>query len=197
MTAPSTDAQLISRIQAGDRAAFGDLVDKHHDHLVRFIERRLADHNDAEDVAQETLIRAYSAIDDFRGDAKFTTWLFRIALNMVTDFRAIEARRRAVTNGAGGAWGMPQQWVAGHVDTDDPETLLSTRELGERLAHAIAGLSPDLRSVLLLREFEGHSYAEIARALHCPVTTVRSRLARAREVLASAIAADVNRQVRH
>lgn len=197
MTAPSPDAQLISRIKAGDRAAFGDLVDKYHDHLVRFVARRLGDYSDAEDVAQETLIRAYSAIDDFREDAKFTTWLFRIALNMVTDFRAIEARRRAVTNVAGGAWGMPQQWIAGHVDTDDPETLLSTRELGERLAQAIARLNPELRSVLLLREFEGLSYAEIARAVHCPVTTVRSRLARAREMLASAIAADANQQNRH
>jgi len=197
MAAPTTDAQLISRIKAGDRAAFGDLVDKYHDHLLRFVARRLGDDSDAEDVAQETLIRAYSAIDDFREDAKFTTWLFRIALNMVADFRAIEARRRAVTNGAGGAWGMPQQWIAGHVDTDDPETLLSTRELGERLARAIARLSPELRSALLLREFEGLSYAEIARALHCPVTTVRSRLARAREMLAATIEADANHQVRH
>jgi RNA polymerase sigma-70 factor (ECF subfamily) len=197
MAAPTTDAQLISRIKAGDRAAFGDLVDKYHDHLLRFVARRLPDRSDAEDVAQETLIRAYCAIDDFREDAKFTTWLFRIGLNMVTDFRAIEARRRAVTSGAGGAWGMPQQWIAGHVDTDDPETLLSTRELGERLANAIARLSPELRKALLLREFEGLSYAEIARALHCPVTTVRSRLARAREALAAAIAADANQPIRH
>ena len=197
MTAPSTDAQLISRIKAGDRSAFGDLVDKYQDHLLRFVARRLPDRSDAEDVAQETLIRAYCAIDDFRGDAKFTTWLFRIGLNMVTDFKAIEARRRAVTSGAGGEWGMPQQWIAGHVDTDDPETLLSTRELAQLLADAIAGLTPELRSALLLREFEGLSYAEIARALHCPVTTVRSRLARAREVLASTIATDDRRQVRH
>lgn len=197
MIARSSDAQLISRIKAGDREAFGDLVDKYHDHLVRFVARRLPDRSDAEDVAQETLIRAYSAIDDFRGDAKFTTWLFRIGLNMVTDFQAIEARRRAVTSGAGGAWGLPQHWIAGDVDTDDPETLLITRQLGELLADAIAGLSPELRSVLLLREFEGLSYAQIAHALHCPVTTVRSRLARARELLASAIAADVDQRVRH
>jgi len=120
MPAPSTDAQLISRIKAGDRSAFADLVDKYQDHLLRFVARRLPDRSDAEDVAQETLIRAYCAIDDFRGDAKFTTWLFRIGLNMVTDFKAIEARRRAVTSGAGGEEGKEPEVVAkGKVEGEE------------------------------------------------------------------------------
>jgi RNA polymerase sigma-70 factor (ECF subfamily) len=197
MTTPSTDTQLISRIKSGDRAAFGDLVGKYQNHLLRFLARRLPDRSDAEDVAQETLIRAYCAIDDFREDAKFPTWLFRIGLNMATDFQAIEARRRAVASGATGRWGIPLYWVEEHGNADSPEELLSARQLGQRLAAAIAGLTPDLSKVLVMREFEGLSYAEIAHALHCPVTTVRSRLARARDILAIAVSADADRIVQH
>lgn len=196
-TTPSTDAQLISRIKAGDRAAFGDLVGKYRNHLLRFLARRLPDRSDAEDVVQETLIRAYSAIDDFREDAKFPTWLFRIGLNMATDFQAIETRRRAVISGATGRWGIPLYWIEGHATADSPEALLSARQLGQRLAAAIATLTPDLSKALELREFEGLSYAEIAHTLHCPVTTVRSRLARARDILASALLADAHSIVQH
>ena len=197
MNSPATDGQLIERSKAGDRDAFGNLVDKYQDHLVRFVARRLPNRDDAQDVAQETLIRAYSAIGDFRGDAKFATWLFRIGLNMVTDFQVIEARRRALTSGAGGRWGVPQHWIEGNVDTEDPETILSSRQLAMGLAEAIAALTPELRRVLMLREFDGLSYAEIAHKMHLPVTTVRSRLARARELLQHTVEMGGSTRARH
>jgi RNA polymerase sigma-70 factor, ECF subfamily len=188
MTPTDTDAQLVERAKLGDVRAFEMLVVKYQRRIERLVGRMVRDVDVVPDIAQETFLRAYKALHQFRGESAFYTWLYRIAVNTAKKTLGDLQRDPLVFEAAG----LPSD-----DDSDEtsrlarepshdgtPETLLASKQLGEQLNAAVEALSPDLRQALLLREVEGLSYEEIAEMMSCPIGTVRSRIYRAREAIA-------------
>ncbi|RLA13906.1 MAG: RNA polymerase sigma factor RpoE [Gammaproteobacteria bacterium] len=176
------DAELVKRVQAGDKAAFDILVQKYQHKVVNLINRYVSDQTECYDIAQDAFIKAYRAIGNFRGDSQFYTWLYRIAANTAKNHLASRARKSPLYS----------------VDIDDaehyegesrlkeyttPENLLLTDEIERTVYRAIEELPDDLKSAIMLREIEGLSYEEIAEVMDCPIGTVRSRIFRARDAI--------------
>ncbi len=182
---PTPDQLLVQRVQAGDQKAFELLVAKYQRRIFRLISRFIRDSALAEDVSQETFLRAYRAIGQFRGDSEFYTWLYRIAVNTAKKAIADSARdpiiRESSTISDDG-----ETFVSGEQlsDMETPEAVLASREIARTVNAAMDALPEDLRTAIALREIEGLSYEEIAQAMRCPVGTVRSRIFRAREAIA-------------
>ncbi|MHB1667487.1 MAG: RNA polymerase sigma factor RpoE [Thiomonas sp.] len=182
---PTPDQLLVQRVQAGDQKAFELLVAKYQRRIFRLISRFIRDSALAEDVSQETFLRAYRAIGQFRGDSQFYTWLYRIAVNTAKKAIADSARdpviRESSTISDDG-----ETFVSGEQlsDMETPEAVLASREIARTVNAAMDALPEDLRTAIALREIEGLSYEDIAQAMSCPVGTVRSRIFRAREAIA-------------
>ena len=179
------DAQLIERIQNGDKQAFELLVAKYQRRVVRLISRLVRDPAEQEDIAQEAFIKAYRAIPNFRGESAFYTWLYRIAVNTAKNYLASQGRRpRTVgefqSDEDGESFGVNEVVE----DNNTPDAVLHSRQVAETVNKAIERLPSDLRMAVTLREIEGLSYEEIAQAMDCPIGTVRSRIFRAREAIA-------------
>lgn len=182
---PVGDAELVARVQAGDRAAFGLLVEKYRRKIERLIARLVRDPAEVEDLAQEVFIKAYRAIDTFRGESAFYTWLYRIALNTAKNYlmsarREVETMSTSVEDEEGERFDL----LEGQGSDETPERLLLSREIAETVQAAMEGLSEELRTAIQLRELDGLSYEEIAQLMGCPIGTVRSRIFRAREAIA-------------
>jgi RNA polymerase sigma-70 factor (ECF subfamily) len=183
------DAALVERVQRGDQRAFEMLVVKYQRRIQRLIARMVRDVDLVEDIAQETFIRAYRALPNFRGDSAFYTWLYRIAVN--TAKRALIGLKRdpLLTEAAMGAQGDDEgegSRVENELtDGETPESILASRQVADTVNEAIAALSDDLRQAITLREIEGLSYEDISELMNCPIGTVRSRIFRARESIAS------------
>lgn len=172
------DRELVERARAGERAAFDLLVERYQRRLLRLVLRLLRDQAEAEDVVQETFLRAYRALPRFRGEAAFFTWLYRIAVNGA---RNAIARRRLRS----GAHGMaPVQVPAPLPEIGTPESMLLSKQVMRAIDAALEALPLELRTAIVLREIEGLSYEEIAQIMECPLGTVRSRIFRAREAIA-------------
>ena len=188
-----TDKELVRRVRRGDAAAF-DLLYLRYQHKVQaLLARYLTRHQDVEDIAQETFIKAYRALPRFRGESAFYTWLYRIAVNTAKNHLAARPQRvQTVELDAEDADGG--ELAAALRQEDGPEDAAQSAELKEAIDAAIAALPEDLRSALTLREFNGLSYAQIAEVLDCPVGTVRSRIFRARAAVDAAIRPLVNRR---
>lgn len=188
--ARDSDAELVSRAVAGDMPAFELLVIKYQRRIQRLIGRMVRDVDLVEDIAQETFIRAYRALHQFRGDAQFYTWLYRIAVN--TAKKALMDLKRDPTVSEA-AWRTTEDddetSRPGNEPTADatPESLLAAKEIGAVVNAAMDALPPDLREALVLREIEGLSYEEIAMVMNCPIGTVRSRIFRARDAVSARI----------
>jgi len=176
------DQMLVARVQRGDKSAFDVLVLKYQHKIVKLVTRYVHDPAEALDVAQEAFIKAYRAIQGFRGESAFYTWLYRIAINTAKNHLVAEGRR-PLEHGVD--LQDPEQYEvqARLRDVDTPERLLLTDEIQRTVEQAIAELPEDLRTAIVLREIEGLSYEEIAEAMSCPVGTVRSRIFRAREAI--------------
>ena len=176
------DEELISRVQHGDKAAFDFLVIKYQHKIIQLVNRYVKDPSEAQDVAQEAFIKAYRALSDFRGDAAFYTWLYRIAINTAKNFLISRARRYSNYQ-----LDIQEIEVLGSAPQlqgiDTPEQLLLNEEIMATLNKAIEDLPEEMRVAFKLREFEGLSYEEIALAMGCPIGTIRSRLFRAREAI--------------
>jgi RNA polymerase sigma-70 factor (ECF subfamily) len=172
------DRELVERARAGERAAFDLLVARYQRRLLRLVLRLLRDQAEAEDVVQETFLRAYRALPRFRGDAAFYTWLYRIALNGA---RNAILRRRQRTGPHGVA---PSQLPAPVPEIGTPESMLLSKQVMQTIDAAMEALPLELRTAIALREIEGLSYEEIAQIMECPLGTVRSRIFRAREAIA-------------
>ncbi len=191
------DALLIDRVKRGDVKAFEMLVVKYQRRVERLIARMLRDVDLVPDVAQETFIRAYRALPNFRGESAFYTWLYRIAVNtakkamgdLQRDRLLVESARplREDENETSSARNEPS-----HVET--PEALLATQQVAQAVNTAMSELSDDLRQAITLREIEGLSYEEIADIMACPIGTVRSRIFRAREAVALRLRPLLDRQ---
>ncbi|QGX41274.1 RNA polymerase sigma factor RpoE [Permianibacter aggregans] len=182
MTGQDTDSALVARVQRGDKRAFDLLVKKYQHRLMALIGRYVRDRAEVADVAQEAFIKAYRALPNFRGDSQFYTWLYRIAINTAKNFLAAQGRRLQTID----VEGMDAEQIAdiaGPTDDASPERLLLTAELKQTIDQAMADLPEELRTALLLREYEGLSYEEIAEVMECPIGTVRSRIFRAREAV--------------
>lgn len=190
----TTDAQdadpiLVQRSLAGDQRAYGLLVLKYQRRIQRLISRFVRDADMVEDIAQETFIRAYKALHQFRGDAQFYTWLYRIAVNTAKKY-LIESKHDPLL-----AQGVPSSdeedetsWKKNEPSTDEgPEALLAAKEIAQVVNAAMEALPQELRQAVILREIEGMSYDDIALAMDCPVGTVRSRIFRAREAISQRI----------
>lgn len=181
-TERESDQLLVERAQAGDRGAFDLLVMKYRRRLMRLLKRVVRDPCDTEDVVQETFIKAYRALPYFRGDAAFYTWLYRIAVNTARNYVAAMAHRMNT-----GAVRFREQAHALDEQLSDnttPESVLASKQIALTVSAAVDALPPELRMSIVLRELDGLSYEAIAELMACPVGTVRSRIFRAREVIA-------------
>jgi len=176
------DQRLVERAQQGDKRAFDLLVLKYQHKIVKLIMRYVRDPAEALDVSQEAFIKTYRALPKFRGDSAFYTWLYRIAINTAKN-HLVAAKRRPVDFEVDLQDPESYEINARLQDNDTPERIAQREELRETVEDAIAGLPEELRVAIVLREIEGMSYEEIARAMECPVGTVRSRIFRAREAI--------------
>ena len=185
MSEEQTDEQLVARAQEGDGRAFEILVRKYQFKIVQLV-GRLVGEADSADVAQETFIKAYRALNGFRGQSAFYTWLYRIAVNTAKNHLVARSRRPA-NQDIDVADAEHTSYAAGLCDSDTPESNLLADEIRNEVTAVIRKLPPDLRQAIILREFEGLSYEEIAEVMNCPIGTVRSRIFRARESIDSVV----------
>jgi len=179
------DQALVLRAQAGEQIAYELLVRKYQSRVIQLVQR-LVGEADAQDVAQESFIKAYRALGSFRGQSAFYTWLYRIAINCAKNHLTSRSRRPATQD-----LDVADAEKYGHEehlsDFGTPEACLLADEIRFTVAAVVKKLPADLRSAITLREMEGLSYEEIAQVMDCPVGTVRSRIFRAREVIDGAV----------
>ena len=181
------DKALVARCQSGDHTAYELLVKKYQFRVARLLSRYISIETEIEDVSQEVFIKAYKAINNFRGDSEFYTWLYRIAVNTAKNHLSYKSRRKA-------EYGFDPQnteesvYELSHmVDSETPESKFAGKQMYLVLKEAIKDMPDELKEAIILREFDGLSYEDIAQAMDCPIGTVRSRIFRAREILDSVI----------
>jgi len=182
----ATDKEIIERVKGGEKEAYDLLVLKYQQRVINLISRFVKNHSDALDVSQETFIKAYRALPNFRGESAFYTWLYRIAVNTAKNHLTVQSRK--ITKSDYDVADIEQ--IEGSMSLTEqttPESLLVKDELQETILKTIENLPEDLKSAIMLREIEGLSYEEIAQVMECPVGTVRSRIFRAREMIDSKI----------
>ncbi|MES2787223.1 MAG: RNA polymerase sigma factor RpoE [Pseudomonadota bacterium] len=191
-TPADTDLMLVERTVAGDQRAFELLVLKYQRRIERLIGRMVRDTDLVEDIAQETFIRAYRALAQFRGEAQFYTWLYRIAVNTakkaLVDMKRDPTVSESALRGGGGDDEDETSAVENELTTSEtPETVLAAKEIASAVNAAMEALPEELRQAVTLREIEGLSYEEIAEVMNCPIGTVRSRIFRARESISAKV----------
>ena len=169
---------LISRARGGDREAFGALVEQYRDNVYRLAYRMCGNAYDADEAAQEAFVAAWRALPNFRGDAKFSTWLYRLTSNAAIDVMRREKRHQTVGDG---------EMMELADDADSPQETVERTEQQEAVQKALSTLSEEYREVLLLRYMEELDYAEIAEVLQLPSGTVKSRINRAKAALKAAL----------
>ena len=191
---------LVQRTLAGEQRAFELLVIKYQRRVERLIGRMVRDVDLVPDIAQETFIRAYKALGQFRGDAQFYTWLYRIAVNTAKK-QLLELKRDPLIYQAQMNAGDDDETSSQDLepnahasDGETPEAVLASKEIAEAVNAAMDALPEELRMAITLREMDGLSYEEIAQALDCPIGTVRSRIFRAREAISNRIKPMLERQ---
>ncbi|MFP5467151.1 MAG: RNA polymerase sigma factor RpoE [Gammaproteobacteria bacterium] len=195
-----SDTLLVQRTLAGEMRAYELLVLKYQRRVERLIGRMVRDVDLVQDIAQETFIRAYRALAQFRGDAQFYTWLYRIAVNtakkqlmeLKRDPLVFQSALRSAEEDETSS--HERELNQGATDSETPEAILASKEIAEAVNAAMEALPEELRMAITLREIEGMSYEEIAQALECPIGTVRSRIFRAREAISARIKPMLDRQ---
>lgn len=176
------DQELVERVQRGEKAAFDVLVLKYQHKLTQLIARYVRDPAEVLDVAQESFLKAYRALPNFRGDSAFYTWLYRIAINTAKNHLVAQSRRPP-SEDIDSNLAESYEGESDLKDQATPERLLLKDEIERTVIDAIEELPPDLKVAITLRELEGLTYEEIAEAMDCPIGTVRSRIFRAREAI--------------
>ena len=176
------ELEIILRVRAGDTDAFEALVLEHQNKVYSLALRMVGNEEDARDMAQEAFIRAFNSLASFRGESKFSVWLYRLTSNICIDCLRGRATRRTVSL----SW-EDEDGEEGELEIPDerfsPEARLERTELRESVRRGLDSLSPEYREILLLREINGLSYDEISRALNLEEGTVKSRIFRARKKL--------------
>jgi RNA polymerase sigma-70 factor (ECF subfamily) len=184
MSERNIDQALVERVQKGDKTAFDVLVVKYQNKIIQLVNRYVRDPDEAMDVAQEAFLKAYRAIERFRGDSAFYTWIYRIAINTAKN-HLVATSRRPPGDDIDAQEAEQYEGAAGLKEYDTPERLLLKDEIQATIARAIDSLPDDLKTAITLRELEGMSYEEIAQTMECPIGTVRSRIFRARDAIDS------------
>jgi len=187
MSEREKDNVLVLRVQRGDKVAFELLFTKYQRRVSRLVSRFIRSEAEVEDVVQDSFIKAYKALANFRGDSAFYTWLYRIAVNTAKNY-LVAASKRPIS--------LSQFEKNDDDDFEEdrfisnsttPESELITKQIAETVNKTIDELPADLREAIMLREIEGMSYEDIAEAMECPIGTVRSRIFRAREAISQKI----------
>ena len=178
----SSDQELVERVQNGDKRAFDLLVLKYQYKVMGLIGRYVSDKHEVMDVAQESFIKAYRAIGNFRGDSAFYTWLYRIAVNTAKNYLVGRNRRPPSSDVA---LDDEEEYTVfdALADVDTPDATLNKDRLEATIYETIEQLPEELKTAIRLREFDGLSYEDIAQIMACPVGTVRSRIFRARDAI--------------
>ena len=185
------ELNIINRVRGGDTEAFEQLVLEHQNKVYSLALRMLGNEEDARDMAQEAFVRAYTSLAGFRGDSKFSVWLYRLTSNICIDFLRSRQRHQTVSltydteDSEGGQLEIPDERFT-------PEAGLERSELRSAVLRGLDSLSPEFRNILLLREIDGLSYGEISRALDLEEGTVKSRIFRARKKLTEFLLRDGN-----
>jgi RNA polymerase sigma-70 factor (ECF subfamily) len=182
MSEADADLELVRRVQAGQKNAFDLLVRKYQHKVFAIISRYVHNHAEAQDVAQDTFLRAYRALATFRGDSAFYTWLYTIATNTAKNHLVSLGRRPPgddiqIDDAAQFESAMRLR------DPATPEREMMRQEIERAVTSAVDKLPEELRQAITLREVDGLSYEEIAQAMNCPIGTVRSRIFRARDAI--------------
>jgi RNA polymerase sigma-70 factor (ECF subfamily) len=178
-----SDAECVRRIQRGETETFEILVRRHEKAIFNVVYRMLGNYDDAAETAQEVFLSAYRAIGQFRGDANFSTWLYRIALNHASTRRkSTSSRQRRLVP-------IDDTELVDNVELG-PAQSLEKKELRQRVQRALNELQPEDAMVILLRDLQDVAYEDVARVLNIPVGTVKSRLHRARQALKARLTAD-------
>lgn len=179
----SGDQLLVRRAQSGEHRAFNALVRKYRHRVMKISIHYTRNRADAEDAVQETFIKAYYGLRHFRGESAFYSWLYRIAVNSAQSALSLRSRRARlfVSNHTNPNDLNDTSIALAHLDT--PEELALTDEVCVALNASIDALCEEQRTAIVLREFQGLSYAQMASAMSCPIGTVRSRVSRAREAV--------------
>ena len=185
MSERDVDAELVQRVQRGDKRAFDLLVLKYQRKIMRLLSRMIREPGEVEDVAQEAFIKAYRALPQFRGDSAFYTWLSRIAINTARNWQAANGRRPSAPSVIETEDGETFSQIDNLTDISTPESMMASRQIVDTVNAAIDALPEELRTAIVLREIEGMSYEDIAQSMDCPIGTVRSRIFRAREAIAA------------
>ncbi len=182
-----TDKDLVSAFQSGDKSVFDAIVLKHQDLIFGLCCRILDDHHDAEEIAQETFVRAYEGLAKFRSESSLSTWLYRISVNLCKNKMGslFNRMRHKFLPLHGDGADKDEDGPGARLGTDkfSPDLLLERKEVAELVSSAIARLPPDQKVVIVLADMEGRPYEEIAEILGEKIGTVKSRLNRAREIL--------------
>ena len=185
------EAEVIRRVQKGDGNAFEALVTAYEKNVYNLALRMTGNAQDAEDMSQEAFLKAYNSLDSFRGESKFSVWLYRIVSNLCLDFLRRQKRRPASSLSVEDDEGEETQLDIPDV-SQSPEELLERRLTREAVRQGLAQLPTEQRQILLLREIQGLSYEEIGQALSLEPGTVKSRIFRARKRLCAFLLADGN-----
>ena len=176
-----TDEELVALATAGDLDCFNQLVARWERPIYALAYRTLGREEEARDVTQEAFLRAYRGLRSFRGDAKFSSWLYRITLNLCRDWIRRE-RRTPIAHMPEGV--DPMDVADEHASpAESVEDLVARRELSDAVARAMAELPEEQRTAILLKEYHGLTFQEIADMLHCPLSTVKTRLYQGLSVL--------------
>ena len=178
------DLGLVKRAKSGDYQAFDLLVLKYQSRLISTAFKFVKDVQIAEDVVQDSFIKAYKALESFREDSSFYTWIYRITVNTSKNFLVSKKRKSELLNSD---LSEEASYEIEPVETYSPEDLLQATQLKKVITETIDQLGEDTRTALTLRELDGLSYEQIADVVNCPVGTVRSRIFRGREVIDEAI----------
>lgn len=185
------EAAVIQAVLDGDINAYELLVKEYEKNVYNLALRMVGNSEDAADMSQEAFIKAYNSLTSFRGDSKFSVWLYRIVSNVCLDYLRSRGRRQAVSLSAENDDGEDVE-IDIADETQSPERLLDKRLTRDAVRRGLAALPPEHRQILLLREIQGLSYDEIADALGIEAGTVKSRIFRARKKLCAFLIKDGN-----
>ena len=185
MTERQIDQIWVEKAQSGDEAAFAKLVNKYQRKLLRLVSRLVRNPGEAEEVVQETFIKAFRALHNFRGDSAFYTWIYRIGINTAKNHLMTSSRRVSTIDDYDAEEAENFSDATQLRDLSTPETILQSKQIAETVNQAMSDLPDELRVAITLREMDGMSYDEIAEHMGCPIGTVRSRIFRAREAISA------------
>lgn len=182
MSEQKKDLGLVRKAQAGDKQAFDLLVRKYQSRIISLVSRYLGHNGDVQDVAQDAFIKAYTALPNFRGEAAFYTWLYRIAVNSAKNYLMARGRKPATVDVDAEETEFFETSES-LKENASPERLALTEEIKTVIFDTIEQLPEELKVAIQLREIDGMSYEEISTAMGCPIGTVRSRIFRARDAI--------------